>query len=686
MKRFIYIFLFFTLHFSFFTPSAHAEEWRIYASYHNATKAVKMDGRTYVLANGDIFSYDPEDMSVEVYDKTNVLSDFGIYDIAYCAATKELVILYTNGNIDILDKDNECINMSELKTSAIDKTLNELCIEGNEAFVSTKEALVIVNLKNKHFADSYKFDSEVRSCVADGKSIYVKTAKGTYYGDRTINLLNPNNWKLMSAAELDADATYKALGNENKQDNALLESVKNLALDSPLRNYTYKLNMIGERLLVAGGNFYYPEVDYAGTAMKYEGGKWTAFDDKAAIDLVGEVAYRNVTDVVQDPNDSEHHWIGTKQSGIYEFRNYKMVKHYSYDNSLLSSILPNNVNAGLYVRTTALNIDPQGNLWMCNNGTDTIIKILKPNGTWKGYYYKEITKKPTWDNTYFDKRGWAWINCRRQTNAYGPSGLMIINTNGTIDNQGDDKYRFLATFANQDGTSYSPDLWYCAAEDLDGAMWVGNTHGLFMTETPENVFDNGFYLTQVKVPRNDGSNLADYLLNNVPVKCIAVDGANRKWIGTVGNGVYLISADGIETIHHFTKDNSPLISDVINDIAINGSTGEVFIATEAGLCSYMGDATDAEEEMEQSNIKVFPNPVTPEYSGDVHITGLAYNSNVKIANAGGKLVYEGMSNGGQFTWNCCYNTGKHVASGIYYALCTDENGKKGVCAKILIIR
>ena len=264
--------------------------------------------------------------------------------------------------------------------------------------------------------------------------------------------------------------------------------------------------------------------------------------------------------------------------------------------------------------------------------------------------------------------------------------MLVINTNGTIDTQKDDQHRFISTFSNQDGTSYSPNLWYCAVEDLDGAIWVGNTAGIFMTTTPDEVFNSDFYLTQIKVPRDDGSGLADYLLSNVSVKCIAIDGANRKWVGTTDNGVYLISADGLECIHHFTKDDSPLISDAINDIAINGETGEVFIATDAGLCSYKGDATDPEPTLVSSSLKVFPNPVNPDYTGDVHITGLAYNSDVKIANAAGKLVYEGTSNGGQFTWNCCYATGKHVSSGVYYALCTDAEGKKGACAKILIIR
>ncbi len=687
MKRFFYILILFTFCSSFFSSSAKADDWKIYASYHNPKKAVKLNGQYFVLANGDLSSYDPEDTYVLTYDKSNCLNDFGIYDIAACTATKSLVILYKNGNVDVMDESNYCTNMSEFKTSTLgDKTLNELCISGDEAFISTNSGLITLSLKNYNFKDTYKFDTAVKSCLADSKYIYAKTAKGTYFGDRSLNLLNPNNWKLMSDAELNADSRYSGLKNENISDDKALANADKYIPESPIRNYSYKLNMIGNRLLVAGGNFYFPEVDYVGTVMRYENGKWTAFDEKAPIAEVGQNTYMNVTDVVQDPNDSEHHWLGTKRSGIYEFRNYKMVKHYSNDNSPLTSILPNDKYAHYYVRVTALNYDPEGNLWMCNNETDTIVKILKADGKWIKYYYSQLEGKPTWDNTYFDSRGWAWINCRRTTNNHGESGMMIINTNGTINTQKDDTYRFITSFSNLEGTTYSPDLWYCAIEDLNGAVWVGNTAGIFMVEKPEEIFDKNYQFNQIKVPRNDGSDRADYLLSGVPVKCIAIDGANRKWVGTVNNGVYLISADGLESIHHFTKDNSPLISDVINSIAINGETGEVFIATDAGLCSFKGDATDPEEELQNSSLKVFPNPVRPEYSGDVHITGLAYNTDVKIANAAGKLVYEGTSNGGQFNWNCCNKAGKRVSSGIYYALCTDEGGKKGACAKILIVR
>ncbi len=666
----------------------YANDWKIYASYHNATQAVKTDARIFVLANGNLYSYDAEDQTVELYDKTNALSDFGIAHIAYSAATKKLVALYENGNIDLIGMNNTRWNLPDLKMKSMnDKTINELKVIGKEALISLNAGLALVNLTDGYFVDFYTFDSKVTNATISNNKIYAKTAAGVLEGDRSLNLLDANNWKKVA----DNTVTFGRTNEEMQEEATLLEKVKNIVPNSPIRNWSYKLNMVGNRLLVAGGNYYYPEVEYTGTAMKYEKGKWSAFDEEAAIALVGESAYHNVTDIVQDPNDTEHHWIGTKRSGLYEFKDYKLVNHYTYDNSPLISILPESKNANLYVRITGLNFDAKGNLWMLNVNCDTIVRILKKDGTWISYHYDEVAYYTTWDHTIFDRRGWAWMNSRRttgvsqHTGVASKSGLLIINTNGTIDTQRDDQYRFLSTFYNQNGEAYTPDLYYCATEDLNGAIWIGCTPGLFMTENPEKVFDSKFTLTQPIVPRNDGSGLGDYLLNGISVKCIAIDGGNRKWVGTLNNGVYLLSADGMETIEHFTTENSPLICDEINDIAINGETGEVFIATTKGLCSYHGDATDPATSMSSSNLKVFPNPVRPEYQGDVHITGLMYNSNVKIVSVAGKLVAEGTSIGGEFSWNCCMQNGRRVGSGIYYALCTDEEGKKGAVAKILII-
>ena len=167
--------------------------------------------------------------------------------------------------------------------------------------------------------------------------------------------------------------------------------------------------------------------------------------------------------------------------------------------------------------------------------------------------------------------------------------------------------------------------------------------------------------------------------------CIAVDGANRKWIGTT-SGVYLVSADGLETIYHFTVDNSPLISNNINSIAIDPATGRVMIATDKGLVAYNNDASEPEESLEKSGVLAYPNPVKPDYNGYITIKGLTANSSVKITSSNGQLITSDTSNGGIFTWNGRNKQGKRVASGVYSVMATDEEGKESVVTKIIMIR
>ena len=190
---------------------------------------------------------------------------------------------------------------------------------------------------------------------------------------------------------------------------------------------------------------------------------------------------------------------------------------------------------------------------------------------------------------------------------------------------------------------------------------------------------------QIKIPRNDGTNYADYLLEGVDIMCMAIDGAGRKWFGTNGNGVYLISEDNLTQLHHFTVENSKLISNYIESIAINGSSGEVFFGTNKGLCSYISNASDASDEMTNDNVWAYPNPVRPDYTGLITVKGLTLNADVKIVSTNGTLVAEGKSNGGLFTWNGKDAQGKRVASGIYLVQTATSNGNKGTVCKIAIV-
>lgn len=762
--------LFFLMSFVLVQAYPQNNRWTIYAAYHDASKCVSVGSKIYVLSDGGLYSYDYEDMDVVTYDKSGVLSDNGIFDISYCSEEKTLVIVYNNGNIDLLYDDGSVYNMTDFKNkTAGDKTINDIYVNGKNMYMSTNYGLLIVDIAERIFSKTYTLDYGINSVAVDGNFIYAATDNGVYKGNTADNLQDKSKWSVITKNAIDefvdfngklysltssgvfsidkstfamtniskfsakywsicndmlllsdASSLY-SVGTDGKmtlldgkgirtadyagntywcacgtdglkgmslKDGKFTENVSSVIPDSPMRNYSYFLRMTPEnRLLVAGGSFNYNGQSFPGTLMKYENQSWTCFDEKTPIATVGKSLYVNVTDIAQDPNDSEHHFAGSASDGIFEFKDYKMVNHYDYRNSPLQSILPSSSRPNAYVWITGLEYDKDGNLWMLNNQTDTIVRILKNDGKWAALYYSEIKDIPTLDQVLFDNRGWAWINCRRTTNnPVNYAGVFCVDTKGTLENTADDSRKFITRFSNQDGVAYSPDLFNCIAEDLDGNIWFGTDKGPFVTYSPEDVFDNGFYFTQVKIPRNDGTNLADYLLSDVNITCITIDGGNRKWMGTSGNGVYLLSSDGIEMIEHFTTENSPLISDNIESIAIDGSTGEVFFGTDAGLVSYLGTATDPAGSLSDDNIKVYPNPVRPEYTGRIYITGLMRDTDVKIVSASGYLVNSGTSVGGEYTWDGKNKGGKRVASGVYYVLAADAERNSGAVAKILVIR
>ena len=226
----------------------------------------------------------------------------------------------------------------------------------------------------------------------------------------------------------------------------------------------------------------------------------------------------------------------------------------------------------------------------------------------------------------------------------------------------------------------------CICEDKEGNIWVGTNIGPFYL-TINEMNDPSLGVIQYKVPRKDDSGYADYLLDGIEITSIAIDGGGRKWFGTSTNGVYLISADNNDQIQHFTTENSPLLSNNIESIAINEQTGEVFFGTEQGLCSYMSDSTAPTESMDKDNVYAYPNPVDfSNYSGLITITGLTFNADIKITNAAGFLIAEGRSNGGLFTWDGKDKKGNRVASGVYNVITATKDGKKGTVCKVAIVK
>ena len=416
--------------------------------------------------------------------------------------------------------------------------------------------------------------------------------------------------------------------------------------------------------------------------MYYENNTWHNFEEEN-ITQQTNVKYQNLTSIAQDPNDPTHHFATSAGQGLYEFKDLKFVQRYDYSNSPLRTLIPVQSNPINYVRCDALQYDTEGNLWMINTQVDSVIVILKNDGTWTKLHYEELELAPNFTKIHFDAKGRLWTNSKR----LDWNGIFVLDYNGTIDDTSDDIHRKRSVIVNQDGVIYEPYYYNCFAQDLNGQIWVGTSSGLFVIEDPEDfIYNDDFTYTQIKISRNDGTDYADYLFNGIEISAIAVDAANRKWIGTSSNGIYLVSEDGQETLQHFTTENSPLISDQILSITINPQTGEVMIGTFLGLVSYMSDANTPATELDKNNVRVYPNPVRPEYNGIITVDGLTRNAEVKITTITGQLVYSGHANGGLFTWNGCNQNGKRVSSGVYNIISTNAEGKKAIVNRITFIR
>ena len=750
---------------------ASMDNWTVYPSYHNATYCQVVGDKVYVLASGALYSYCKSDNEVRTYDKINTLSDIDIAHIRYSGFIDALVIVYTNANIDILYNDGSVYNISDFKNKSLpNKTINNIDIQGSIAYLSTAFGVVVLDLGNMEFENTYNTGLDTYCAYLYDGRLYTGTKSGFYCCDTSKNLLDKNNWEVLypnylvtALCELDGKLyclissfgvytftykprrltpivtnngeKYQSMYRESDEiiayapnkvsvitsnnpvvtymnngsnhfakdgstywdckgykglvecgiaDGGVVEVAMPIVPNSPIRNFSEFLSFTASgKLLVAGGNINYFGLlanDRAGTLMEYDykDDRWVNFPEDTIKSLTG-LKYQNICSVVEDPAESGHYFAGSFGNGLFEFRNGQFVQHYDFENSILESASPGNRK---YVRVSSVKFDNEGNLW-CVNTTNiaNIVKVLKKDGQWVSLNYKDIEYMETIVKLCVDSRGWLWL-----TSMQAEPGLFCAKMNGTpLDTDDDVTKKILHKFTNQDGLSYDIYQLYDIVEDKNGAMWVGTNIGVFVIDNAEKFFNDGIF-KQIKIARNDGTGLADYFMSGVYIKDIEVDGANRKWIGTNNNGIYLVSADGQETIHHFTTENSPLPSDCIESIAINDITGEVYIGTDKGVASYKSDAIAPAERLDKANIYAYPNPVRADYSGNISIVGLTHGCVVKIVDAAGFLVNEGESNGGMYSWNARNQRGERVASGVYYVLMYDSDGNEGVATKILITR
>ncbi len=364
---------------------------------------------------------------------------------------------------------------------------------------------------------------------------------------------------------------------------------------------------------------------------------------------------------------NKHIYLGSFGGGLVEFHNENIVNIYKQNSTLQEAIGDNNS-----YRVSGLAFDENDNLWISNYGAALPISVKKAGGTWKAFNVPITWSANAISQVIIDDYDQKWFLLPKG------QGMLVFNHGADIDNTGDDQYKKLSK-GEGNGNLPSLDI-LCAAKDLEGDIWVGTVTGIAIFYCAGQVFSSdGCDAQQILV---DQGGYLGYLLESEWITSIAIDGANRKWIGS-RNGVWLMSEDGTEEVFRFTADNSPLLSDVIINIAIDHETGEVFFATERGMISFKGTATMGGEVHE--NVYVYPNPVREDYNGLIAVRGLVQNAKVKITDIIGNLIYQTEALGGQAIWDGNNYNGERAKTGVYLVFSTNDDGSETYVTKFLII-
>ncbi|NLO51402.1 MAG: T9SS type A sorting domain-containing protein [Bacteroidales bacterium] len=436
----------------------------------------------------------------------------------------------------------------------------------------------------------------------------------------------------------------------------------------PYSANVFDMDLKNNELWVAGGGYTsgWGKLYLADGVYTFSNETWKSYNRANGVPAFDSIS--DMTCVAVDPNTSGHAYVGTWMQGVMEFQDGVVVNIYDHKNSSLQ-IWPE----ADYVAVSGIALDKNNNLWVANSHVPEILSVKKPNGEWKSFSLGSATSNTDIGKLFVDRDNQKWMTLRADNK------LLVSTQGGTIDDVTDDAFKVLT---NNSGNGNLPgNLILCVAQDHDGEIWPGSDEGIGVIYSPENIFNGGNFDAQRILVEVGG--FTQYLLESESVTSIAIDGNNCKWIGTERAGAFYLSPDGTKEILHFTADNSPLYSNRVIDIQINGATGEVFFGTDKGIISYKNTSTDPP--VVNTDVLVYPNPVREGYNGPIAIRGLVNNADVKITDISGALIFATRAEGGQAIWSGKSFSGRKASTGVYLVYATDNDGKEKLVTKVLFI-
>lgn len=757
-------------------PAARAQrnvgygDWQLHLPTNRTRLLADTGPRVYAVAEESFYVFDKESSSIQRLSRRDGLTDVGVREMAFDSLTKQLVVVYGSGQIDLLGASGRVeASLSDIKRKPMagGKVINRVDVARRLAYVSTNFGIVVVDLQRREIRDTYASFGpggtapQVYATAVQGDTLYAATSAGLLRGRLSTNLLDFNNWRGTNGfgpragdpyrtlvthqgkvfAGINGDNLYRAVGagwvslnytwNAGRECRALRSSAAGLLVteasrvtildtrtNQPRRRVQApSMQAALDAVRASSGPLYVADYQNGLIRIEPDGQNAESFAanapaSAAVFNIVADAASKTVTVLpggytegyVPLSNsdgffvyDADGRWtninaqtysaadfprindlnrgartpdgtlyIVAHNGGLLEWKGPGQWRRFTEGTpgSPLRSTVPGSPEV---TRITDVATTPDGDVWVVNRSLPTVgpgvFRFTPSTGRWQS-----ISPFPGSENLEriaLDDLGRLWLGRSRRV----MSGLVAYNPETNA----------LRNFGETEGLP-NGTIWDLT-KDRRGAMWLATGKGVAVYDDPAGAFEPGAPGLRLPYVRR-GAGAGFPALWTEVVKCVAVDGANRKWFGT-DNGLWLFNEDADEALLHFTTDNSPLPSNKIVDVAVDDRTGEVWVGTEGGLLSYRGSATVTEGA--PSCAKVFPNPVRQDFSGQVGISGLANNAEVKITDANGLLVYQTRATGGTVVWNLADYNGRRVRSGVYLVLTADANGQNGCVSKVAVL-
>jgi len=405
-------------------------------------------------------------------------------------------------------------------------------------------------------------------------------------------------------------------------------------------------------------------------------GQWTNFTGRFIPQLSDRGSFWKV-----HIDDQGIAWAGSRGGGVAQITSEVELSTYDHLNS---NLLPASGTQG-FVIIGGISSAKDGTIWITNTNSPYPLHFIDPDGNWGRLLSPQCqgaSQSNSLGDIFVDSNGIKWIILLDSGNLNLTRGILILDTNDTPKESSDDVCTYYST-AGSNGSGLPGSRIQSITEDLNGRIWIGTNGGptYFRSSIAAASDPTLEALWPVWRDRSDGT----YVLRGLSVNDIAVDPSNRLWMATP-DGVYLLSeSDGFDLLAHYRSKNSPLLSDLVLTITIEGSSGRVFMGTDKGLISALSDAVTPSERTK--HLFVYPNPaeILSDQEIEIYIDGLVAETEISITAVHGELVRRMQARGGRAVWDGRDQDGETVSSGMYLIVARGKNGEGIAYGKVAVV-